>query len=224
MAIELDANAYEAARRTMVDCQVRPSDVTQIELIDAMLWAPREQFLPKPRRAQAYVGEHVEIAPGRFELDPRSFAKMVDAAEPRRDDLALVVGAGMGYAAAVLARMTAAVVACEEDPALSAAAEQALSALGLDNAMVFSGPLTDGCAAHGPYNLIVVNGGVETFDGSRLFDQLSDGGRLAAIRMSGAIGRCEVYVKSGDAIGSRRAFDAASPILPGFARKSEFEF
>ena len=100
MALDLNADAMKDARRNMVDCQVRPSDVTRLDLIEAMLWAPRERLLPKARRATAYVGEHVEIAPGRFELDPRVFAKMIDASRVGENDLALVVGGGYGYAAA----------------------------------------------------------------------------------------------------------------------------
>lgn len=224
MAVELDAEAFKAARLNMVDCQVRPSDVTRADLIDAMLWAPREAFLPKPKRAMAYVGEHLELAPQRYELDPRVLAKLINAAEPEAADLALVVGGGYGYAAAILSRLTAAVVSLESDATMSAAAVASLTEMGVDNVMAVEGALEAGCPAHSPYNLIIVNGGVATLDGSALFDQLVDGGRLAAIVMKGAVGRCEVMVKSGGARGGRPVFDATAPVLPGFERVQQFVF
>lgn len=224
MVLDLDPSGMAAARRMMVDCQVRPSDVTKVDIVDAMLWAPREQFMPRPKRAMAYVGEHVEVAPCRFELDPRVFGKMLDAADPQPDDLALIIGGGGGYAAAVLSRMVAAVVSLEEDAALAAAASNALAAVNVDNVMVEQGPLTGGCAAHQPYNLILVYGGVADLSQSAAPQQLADGGRLVSIAMDGALGRCEVMVRSGDAFGVRRAFDASAPLLPGFGRAAAFTF
>ncbi|MEO1329620.1 MAG: protein-L-isoaspartate O-methyltransferase [Pseudomonadota bacterium] len=224
MSVEIDFAAQEAVRRTMVDCQVRPSDVTDPALVDAMLWAPREAFAPKSKRAQAYMGEHLEIAPGRFELDPRTFAKLADLAEPGPEDLALVVGAGMGYAAAVLSRLVAAVIALEEDPALVASMRATLEALEVPNVIVVEGPLAEGCAAHAPYNLVFVNGGSATSAPDGLVSQLADGGRLTQVRMRDAVGRGEICRKSGGALGARSAFDAAAPILPGFEAVREFEF
>lgn len=224
MALDTDQGTLEASRRTMVDCQVRPSDVTRLELIDAMLWAPREQFVPKARRAQAYLGEHLAIAPGRWELDPRVFAKMADAGAPEKSDLALVVGSGLGYAAAVLSRICGAVVALEQDEELAGAAAQSLSEAGVDNVISTGGALIGGCAAHAPYNLIFINGGISCPVPSALISQLATGGRLVAVHMDGPVGRCELMVRDGEAVGSRRVFDATAPLLPGFDRAARFEF
>lgn len=227
MVAELNSKALIDARRTMVDCQVRPSDVTRLDLIDAMLWAPREALLPKARRAHAYVGEHVDVAPGRCELDPRTFAKMVDATGVGPDDLVLVVGSGHGYAAAVFSRLAAAVIALEESETLASAGRTALTELGVDTVISVTGPLAEGCAEHAPYDVIFVNGGSERTP-EALLDQLAPNGRLTRIAMRGAIGRCETIVKSatgGDAVayGARPAFDASAPILPGFDRVAAFE-
>lgn len=224
MALDLDSTGFETARRTMVDCQVRPSDVTSIDLIEAMLWAPREAFLPKAKRAQAYVGEHLPVAEGRYELDPRIFAKMVDAAAPASDDLALVVGSGYGYAAAVLSKLTAAVIALEEDEAMAQAAATSFSEVGVDNVVAAQGALTAGCVEHQPYNLIFVNGAIETAPPAALLGQLAEGGRLVAIRMSGPVGRCELWLRDGETTGARPAFDASAPVLPGFAAAPGFVF
>lgn len=105
-----------AARRTMmVDTQVRPNDVTKYPIIEAMLTIPREEFVPDARRAVAYSGENLELAPGRVLLEPRTLAKMVDAVDPQPDDLVLDIGCGYGYASAVMAFMAQAVIAVEDD-------------------------------------------------------------------------------------------------------------
>ena len=225
MAVELDADGFDAARRNMVDCQVRPSDVTLVELIDAMSWAPREAFVPKPKRALAYIGENLEIADQRFELDPRTFAKMVDALDPKPFEFALVVGGGLGYAAAVLSRMCEAVVSLESDEAMAAQAGQTLTELRVDNVMVEAGALAEGRAAHAPYDVILVNGGIAAgAKMSALTNQLANGGRMAAVVMDGPIGRCDVWLKSGGAISARRVFDATAPVLPGFEPEEQFVF
>jgi len=96
---------YAAARVAMVDRQVRPSDVTRYPIIAAMLDVPREDFVPEALRPVAYLGEHVPLAPGRVLLDPRVFAKLVDALVVEPNDLVLDLGCGLGYSTAVLARM-----------------------------------------------------------------------------------------------------------------------
>lgn len=222
--MDLDSDAFVEARRAMVDCQVRPSDVTRTDLIDAMLWAPREAFLPKSKRAQAYVGEQLAVAENRYELDPMVFAKLIDAAAPQSSDLALVVGGGYGYAAAVLSRLAAAVVSLECDPTMSKAAAEALQRHGVDTAITAEGPLTGGCADHSPYNLIVLNGATAVDLPTTLADQLADGGRVVMIKMNGPVGRCLVGVKSGEVIGWRASFDAAAAVLPGFENTRGFEF
>ena len=112
-----------AARRTMmVDTQVRPNDVTKFPIIEAMLAVPREAYVPDARREAAYVGENLDLGQGRWLLEPRNFAKMLDALDIQPGDLVLDIGAGMGYSSAVLARMAKAVVALEEGT-LAASAE-----------------------------------------------------------------------------------------------------
>lgn len=211
-----------AARRTMmVDTQVRPNDVTKYPIIEAMLAVPREVFVPAASREAAYVGGNIEIAPGRVMLEPRTLAKMLDALDIQRGDLVLDVGCGLGYSAAVIARMAEAVVALEEDADLAREAQLRLSAEGADNAAVIEGPLAQGAAKHGPYDAIVIGGGAETVP-QALLDQLKDGGRIGCIFMEGALGICRIGHKLDGAIAWRFAFNATAPVLPGFAARREF--
>lgn len=211
-----------AQRRTMmVDSQVRPNDVTKYPIIDAMLTVPREVFVPASSREAAYVGGNLEIAPGRVILEPRTFAKMLDALDITPTDLVLDVGCGFGYSAAVIARLAEAVVALEEDPVMAGEAQARLSAQGADNAAVVSGPLAQGAAKHGPYDVIVIEGAAEKVP-QALLDQLKDGGRIGCVFMEGALGTCRIGRRIDGVVNWRFAFNATAPLLPGFAMQREF--
>lgn len=207
----------------MVDNQIRPADVTKFPIIEAMLAIPREEFMPAGMRESAYVGKNVRFAPGRVILDPATLARMLDAVDIQPDDLVLDVGCGHGYSAAVAAWMADTVVAVEEDEAAAAHAQETLSAQQFDNAAVMTGPLAEGAAQHGPYDVILVEGGVETMPPA-LVDQLKEDGRIAAVFVDGHLGTVRVGHKHGDHVTWRRAFDAGAPVLPGFARERGFVF
>lgn len=214
---------YAAARETMVDCQVRPSDVTKYPIIDALLSVPREEFVPASKREVAYVGEHIDLGDGRVLLDPRTFAKMLDAVNIQPGHLVLDVGCGTGYSTAVIARMAEAVVGLEQNASLASEATDYLAATGADNAMVVEGPLIDGAPKHGPYDVIFLEGAADIIP-TALTDQLKLGGQIIAIRAEGSVGRCKVGHKHDSGIDWRSAFAATAPILDGFEAVQEFTF
>ncbi|MEZ5885717.1 MAG: protein-L-isoaspartate O-methyltransferase [Paracoccaceae bacterium] len=212
---------YTAARTMMVDTQVRPNDVTKFPIIEAMLTVPREAFVPEAAKGAAYLGDNIVLRPGRVMLEPRTLAKLLDALDVGPDDKVLVVGAGLGYSAALLARMAGTVVALEADADLAAAARDRLSAQGAANITVRDGALAEGAKADGPFDRILVEGAVETLPDT-LVAQLSEGGRIGAIFMEGALGTARIGHKIDGAISWRYAFNGAAPVLPGFAAKREF--
>jgi protein-L-isoaspartate(D-aspartate) O-methyltransferase len=212
---------FSTRRMVMVDTQVRTSDVTKFPIIEAMLTIPREAFVPDGSIEAAYVGENLALGPGRVVLDPRTFAKMLDALDIQPRELVLDVGCGLGYSAAVLARLADAVVAVEEDETLAAQAQRALSEQGLDNAAVIAGPLAAGAPKHGPYDAMMIEGAVEEVP-EALLAQLAEGGRIAAIFAEGRLGTVRTGLKRGGGVTWRFAFNAAAPVLPGFARTRSF--
>lgn len=212
---------YATLRRVMVDTQVRPSDVTKFPIIQAMLTVPREAFLPSDKAEVAYISEPIDIAPDRTVLAARTFAKMIDALNVTNDMLVLDIGCGYGYSAAVLARIAEAVVAVEEDADLAAEAPGILSETGADNVVLHEGPLTNGAPEHGPYDAIILEGGIEELpDG--IDAQLKEGGRIACLFVEGRLGTVRIGYKIDGHLNWRYAFNASAPVLPGFAKSRAF--
>lgn len=212
-----------ALRRTMmVDTQVRPSDVTKFPIIDAMLSVAREDFVPAAQREAAYMGENLDLGQGRVLLEPRTLAKLLDALSIGNRELVLDIGCAHGYSSAVIARMAEAVVAVESDEAMAAEAQESLLAAGADNVILHTGPLTEGAPQHGPYDVILVQGGVVDVPVS-ITDQLKDGGRIGCLFMTGALGEARIGYKRGEDISWRMSFNASAPVLDGFQREAAFQ-
>ncbi len=214
---------YGALRRTMVDCQVRPADVTDYGIIEALLWAPRERFLPERLRPFAYADRDFRLPGGQVLLAPRTFAKMLQVARIGPADMVLDLGCAYGYSAAVVSRLAEAVVALETDADMSDEATATLVELGVENCAVLPAPLARGVPEHGPFDVILVEGGIERLP-SALLTQLKDGGRLVAVHVGDTGGECRVRARSGDAYAEIGAFDAVAPVLTGFEARKEFVF
>jgi protein-L-isoaspartate(D-aspartate) O-methyltransferase len=215
---------FAAARHNMVEGQIRTNKVTDPALLDALASLPREQFVPAERRSAAYIDEDLRLAGDRFMMEPMVLARLLQAAEPTRTDVALDVGCGTGYATALLARLTATAIGLESDAALARTATEMLARLAVGNAIVVEGKLADGCAKHGPYDVILVNGAVAEFPPA-LVEQLAEGGRLVGVRRPGSgPGTAVLMLKRRGAVAGRTLFEAANPYLAGFAPQPRFAF
>lgn len=214
-------NELADARRQMVACQIRPADVTDRHLQDAMLAIPRERFLPRSMAGAAYADMEIDLGEGRRFMRPRDFAKLVQAAAIKPTDLVLDLASARGYSTAILSRLCETVIGIESNAAFASKAEGALSDVGADNAVIVTGDLKKGAPEQGPFNVILVNGAVE-FVPEAWLSQLAEGGRLAVIVRERGVGRAKVFTRHGGVTGSRTVFDSMTSVLPGFEREPEF--
>jgi protein-L-isoaspartate(D-aspartate) O-methyltransferase len=218
---------FSTARQKMVDGQVRPSDVTDLRILDAMLEVPREAFVPESQRALAYLDLDLDIseagAAKRFLIKPAVIARMLQAAEISEADNVLVVGCPSGYTAAVVARLAARVTATESDGSLAAQASDVLAKLGFGNVTVRSAAAADGDEVNAPYDVIVLAGATEVVP-DRLYRQLRDGGRLVGVFAMSRPPRAMIVTHSHADFGDRALFDAVAPVLPGLERPPAFVF
>lgn len=219
-------SGFSTARQKMVDCQVRPSDVTDIRIIDAMLDVPREVFVPQSLRPLAYLDLDLDVSEGapvkRFLIKPALTARLLQAAEIQATDKILVVGCATGYVAALAAKLGGEVTATESDSALAGKAKATLTGLGLA-VTVQTAAAAEGNAANAPYDVIVLNGATEIVpDG--LFRQLKEGGRLVGVFALTQPPRAAIVTHTHGDFGHRPLFDASAPILPGLQRLPAFVF
>ncbi|HEV7996116.1 MAG TPA: protein-L-isoaspartate O-methyltransferase [Stellaceae bacterium] len=215
---------FEAARAHMIESQIRPNKVTDERVLAAMAETRRELFVPEHLGAIAYVDDDLPLGGGRYLMEPMVAARLLQAAAVGRADTVLVVGAGTGYEAAVLARLARAVIALEQDPGLARLARAALVDHAIAAVNVVEGPLGQGCRLRAPYEAIVFGGAVAELP-DEIFAQLAEGGRLVAVvKPEGGVGRAMLATQTGGVIARRVIFDAATPLLPGFRAKPAFVF
>lgn len=218
---------FAVLRRTMVDSQVRTSDVTDLRLVAAMLDLPRERFVPRDKAELAYLDRDILVSaagrPTRRLLKPMVLAKLIHAATVGENDRVLDIGCASGYSSALLGRLAGGVVALEEDAELAQMAKNALAAIGGTNVSVAIGPLKNGWPSGDPYDAIILEGASEVVP-ENLQSQLKEGGRLVCVLGRGPTGKAMLYRLLDGEFGGRPIFDAAAPVLPGFTQTPEFVF
>lgn len=210
----------------MVDCQVRPCDVTDHDLLSALLSVPREEFVSDTLAELAYLDRNVEIsdeADGRYLLAAGPLAKLLQLSAPQKNDVVLVVGAGSGYSCAVFSLLASSVVGVEENADLASQADEILPRLGYDNVAVLNSNPAEGWARAAPFDVIFVEGAVD-FVPEALLDQLADNGRLVAVVGEGNSANATLYTKQQGIVGHRQVFNCSLPALPKFQNSAEFVF
>ena len=215
---------YALARLNMVENQLRPSEVTDLRVLRAMGEVPRELFLPKQLRGIAYADEDILIPGDGHLMEPMVFARMLQAAQIKPEDVVLVIGCGTGYSAAVVARLAATVILLEPDAAAAERVELALDRLGVDNVVVVvAEDRTVGYPSRAPYDVILLTGSVRDVP-QGLLDQVGEGGRLIAVVDDGRVGKATLFVRVHGVVGRRVLFDAHIPELDGLRDEPEFTF
>lgn len=217
-------NSFDAARIRMIESQLRPNKVADERVLRAFASTRRELFVPEHLRRVAYIDEDLPLGGGRYLMEPMVAARLLQAAEVEPGDTALVVGAGTGYEAALAGALARNVIALEEDPELARRARAALVDHAIAVVNVVEGPLRDGYRARAPYDVILFGGAIAEVP-TEIASQLAEGGRLlAVVRHENAVRRATLTTRTGGVLARRVIFDAATPVLPGFAPKPAFVF
>lgn len=214
---------YSEARRQMVDTQIRTTDVTAYNVLEAFLSVPRELFVPASMRSLAYSDADIRISDTRVMTQPSPLAKLLQLADIEKDDLVLIIASNSGYSAALASQLANTVVAVESDEELAERSQNTIADLGFDNVAVISGDLAEGVPSEGPYDVILIEGVVEEIP-KTLLEQLKDGGRLITVNGEGRRAEALKILRTGDAFSRAPAFDTNAPILAEFRRKAVFRF
>ena len=220
---------FAEQRLNMVESQVRPSDLTDRRITAAMLEVCREAYLPSALQGVAYSDGELSLGSvdgalsEREMLAPRTIAQLIQMLELEAQDIVLLAGTGSGYEAALLSHMVQTVVCVESDKGLAEWAETMLQSQHVGNAATVEGALEDGYAGEGPYDAILINGGVDLVP-ARLLDQLKDGGRLAAVRRRDGVTRLVRWQRDGERYATLEQNAATARVLPAFEREASFVF
>jgi protein-L-isoaspartate(D-aspartate) O-methyltransferase len=215
---------FDDARLNMIESQLRPNRVTDDRVVDAFMRLRRELFLPQRLRPIAYIDRDVPLGRGRHLMQPMVAARLLQAAMTEPRDTALVVGAGVGYEAALLSMLVRGVVALEEDDELARIGRSALVDHGIGSVAYVEAPQHLGYRQRAPYNVILFGGAAAEIP-AEIEGQLAEGGRLLVVlRQQERVGRATLITRTGGVLAQRVIFDAATPLLPGFAAKPVFVF
>ncbi|GJL99099.1 MAG: protein-L-isoaspartate O-methyltransferase [Methyloligella sp.] len=218
---------FSDLRRNMVDCQLRPNDITSLRILEAMDQVPRELFVPDVQQSTSYADREIQLVSRdesrgpRSMLTPMALGSLLEVADIEPTDYILDVGCLTGYSSAVLAHLAESVVAVEAVPEMVKKATDILSDLEIVNVAVVEGGLAQGQANQGPYDVILVNGAVEQVP-TALTDQLKDGGRLVTVVIENGYGRAERFVRTGGVVSSVSLRDLSAPVLSDFSLVPEF--
>ncbi len=215
---------FAAARAHMVASQLRPNRVTDPRVLAAMGHLPRERFLPPALAALAYSDEDVSLGDGRVLMEPMVLARLVQLARPLPGERVLVVGAGVGYGAAVIAACGAVVTALEEEARLIALARAAL-AEAAPGVAIAEGPLAAGFPAGAPWDVVFIEGAVAEVPAVLAEQTRRGGGRVVAVRAGvEGVGVAVLAEMTAAGMVARAAFDCATPTLPAFRPAAGFVF
>ena len=214
-------NTYKALRKTMVDTQVRPSGVSRIDVIDAIGEIPRELFVPDHLKKLSYVEGNINLGANGFIIEPRILAKLLENLAVNKRESVLVLGSGCGYVAAVIGKLSELVVGVEDNKYCVESSDKAIISAGVDNFIIMHGELCVGAPRHGPYDVIVVPGGVQKIP-EIILEQVKESGRVGAFFNEGSLTQAKIGVKVNGSISWRTYFDCDVPLIKEFELTNVF--
>ena len=223
-------NYAARSKENMIANQLVTNRVLDTHILEAMALVPRESYVGSQLQGVAYVDAEVEIAQGRYLLEPLVQARLLQLAEVAEADKVLDIGCATGYSTALVSHLAAHVTGVEAQRDLADRARQLLRRANIANAEVVCAPHSEGHRPSMPYNVILINGALK-HDPSNLYAQLAEGGRLVFIKnislrpgMKSGLGKITVSQKLSGQIYTKIHMDASAPLLPGFADAPSFVF
>lgn len=199
---------FQKARYNMVEQQIRPWDVLDFDLLDAIEAIPRERFVSPEQQGYAYADTALALPNGRMMAEPKIVARMVQALDLTKLERVLEIGTGSGYTAAVLAKMAGQVVSCDSDAEQLERARKTLTALGYDNITLHA---ADGLALNetGSFDAVCISGSLPELPEQVLNYLNPQGGRLVAVIGQAPLQRCLLVKREGDAFEQTALFETA---------------
>ena len=216
---------FKIARKNMVENQIRANKVTSLNVINAFLDVPREKFVPDALQEISYVDEDIQLSRNRFMMKPMILARLFQSLNLKGNENILHVGSNSGYGSAILSRMCSSVISLESDKKLFETSIHTFSNMGFDNVVPLHGSMEDGVEKEAPFDIIFIEGSIET-EPKSLFGQLNENGKLIAIIRPAniKIGKAKLFFKISNEIGLENLFDAQVSKLSIFKSKTKFSF
>ena len=216
---------FKIARKNMVENQIRANKVTSLNVINAFLDVPREKFVPDALQEISYVNEDIQLSRNRFMMKPMILARLFQSLNLKGNENILHVGSNSGYGSAILSRMCSSVISLESDKKLFETSIHTFSNMGFDNVVPLHGSMENGVEKEAPFDIIFIEGSIET-EPKSLFGQLNENGKLIAIIRPAniKIGKAKLFFKISNEIGLENLFDAQVSKLSIFKSKTKFSF
>ena len=216
---------FKIARKNMVENQIRANKVTSLNVINAFLNVPREKFIPEALQDISYVDEDIQLSRNRFMMKPMILARLFQSLNLKGNENILHVGSNSGYGSAILSRMCSSVISLESDKKLFETSIHTFSNMGFDNVVPLHGSMENGVEKEAPFDIIFIEGSIET-EPKSLFGQLNENGKLIAIIRPAniKIGKAKLFFKISNEIGLENLFDAQVSKLSIFKSKTKFSF
>ena len=219
--------SIEVMNKNMIDRQLKPMGVNNKLILDAFKSIPRELFVDKDKESIAYHEGNMEIKEGRWLLSAGLIGRLINSVTISKEDVILEVGSCTGYATAILEKLSSLVVGIEKDYNLRNDANDILTKIGADSALIVEGDHKLGNIKSAPYDKIFIFGSVKSIP-HELFNQLADHGKIICgikdKNNNKSYGKAVVFKKNRGIVNSSTIFNENIPDMFGFDNEDIFEF
>ena len=215
---------FSFLRKNMVDCQLKPNKIVDLELIEAFKRVPREIFVSKKNINQCYLDINIDLTKNRFLLNPMVNARLIQSLNVNHNDTILSIGSGVGYNSVILSYLCNTVIGIESVKSFYEFSSDVLTKLEVNNVVFIHSKIENGYSDQQPYDCIIIEGGVN-FVPIEILNQLSENGKLVTVEIEeGHFGKATLYQRHGNEFMKNYLFDAYIPIFDVFRKIQKFNF